>query len=393
MYTLELVPKFKNKQIKLMNERSERTVEYTVQPGDSLVQIAVKFDTSVSWLKEINNLYSDFLFPGDKLIIEKRSHFNQNMIRAKAEFITADIAITGVLSLNDHQLEFLPSNHEEKYIIHINTVDYVECNLLPHPTATFVGPYFMETTDQSPFLLLVTCVDEKTNENNSYMFKGIKCELQEFEKKLVSLKPPTAKCFSVKSISMPDLSSIDNKKKPLLPIKIVGPNSTILTMNEIDKLRDDFPRRYRNFYWRNLYQMNIHGCSYHTFFDKTGKFEPVLLVIKTNKGDKIGAFASRGLKNSTKVYGTGESFVFTILPDGDVCFYHWSKKNDYFTTSSIDEIAIGGGGASAIWIGGDLDRAYSQPCETFDSPQLTKDQSFRIINLEAWTFVESSHQV
>ena len=139
--------------------------------------------------------------------------------------------------------------------------------------------------------------------------------------------------------------------------------------------------------------MNIHGCSYHTFFEKTGKFEPVLIILKTNKGDRIGAFASRGLKPSKKYYGSGESFVFTLLPDHDVCVYHWSKKNDYFTSSSVEEISIGGGGFASIWIGGDLDRAYSEPCQTFDSPQLTKDKSFRILNLEAWTFVDSHTQI
>ena len=372
-----------------MDEKSNQIIEYTVQPGDSLVQIAVKFDTSVSWLKEINNLYSDFLFPGDKLIIQKQDILRQNMMRVKAEYIIGDNSIPGLLSMNDHLMEFIPNNHDEKYIIQMKTCDYSESNLLPHPTATFIGPNFSETTDQSPYLLLVTFDDEKHKDKNSFMFKGIKCQLQVFQSKFLSLKQPTAKCFSIKSISMPDLKSIDTKKKPLLPIKIVGQNSSILTTEEIDELRDEFPKRYRNFNWRSLYQMNTHGCSYHTFYEKTGHFEPVLLVLKSNKGDRIGAFASRGMKQSTKMYGSGESFVFSLLSDHDVCFYHWSKKNDYFVTSTVDEIAIGGGGASAIWIGGDLDHAYSQPCQTFDSPQLTKDKSFRIVNLEAWTFTES----
>lgn len=42
---------------------------YSVQPGDSLWKIAQKFETTVSNLKQLNNLWSNYLYPGQKLYV------------------------------------------------------------------------------------------------------------------------------------------------------------------------------------------------------------------------------------------------------------------------------------------------------------------------------------
>jgi hypothetical protein len=68
----------------------------------------------------------------------------------------------------------------------------------------------------------------------------------------------------------------------------------------------------------------------------------------------------------------------------DFVVYEWSKSNQYFISSTEQEIAIGGGGASAIWIDANLLTAFSEICPTFDSPSLTKEIRFKILNMEAW---------
>ncbi|MGE5528171.1 MAG: LysM peptidoglycan-binding domain-containing protein [Patescibacteria group bacterium] len=45
------------------------TTTYTVQPGDTLVLIAQLFNTTVQRLRELNNLTSDVIFPGQVLIV------------------------------------------------------------------------------------------------------------------------------------------------------------------------------------------------------------------------------------------------------------------------------------------------------------------------------------
>ena len=362
-------------------------MEYTVQPGDSLVQIAVKNDTSVSYLKEINNLYQDYIFPGDKIIIEKPESGHHMMIRKHVSLEKGEVEIPGILTFSDAKIEFIPDDKDIENTVRIRTRDYSESTLIPHPSVVFTGPNCDKTCNNSPFLLVVSYVNGR--ELVPVVFTGKKCELQCFSECLLSLKKSVSECFSTKSISMPDLSSLGQpKKRALLPIKMIGcSQSTLLNQDEILKLRDEMPKRYRNSNWRSLYQMNIHGCAYSTFYQQTSNFEPIVLIVKTDGGERIGGFISRGLKQSKQYYGSGESFVFTLK--NGVHVYHWSKKNDYFITSSDNEIAIGGGGSAALWIGGDMDRAMSEKCETFASPQLTEEMEFRIINLEAWTLQES----
>jgi LysM repeat protein len=49
--------------------KSEKPKYYIVQKGDYLTKIAKKFDTSVSEIKKLNNLKSDTVYPGQKLLI------------------------------------------------------------------------------------------------------------------------------------------------------------------------------------------------------------------------------------------------------------------------------------------------------------------------------------
>jgi hypothetical protein len=60
---------------RLTESSSGRTefLEYRVQPGDSLYSIAVKFGTSVGYLKQINSLKSDLIRAGQKLKVDEAS--------------------------------------------------------------------------------------------------------------------------------------------------------------------------------------------------------------------------------------------------------------------------------------------------------------------------------
>ncbi len=47
----------------------EKAYVYTIKPGDTLYQIARDFNTSVDKIKIINNLKSNTIYPGNKLVI------------------------------------------------------------------------------------------------------------------------------------------------------------------------------------------------------------------------------------------------------------------------------------------------------------------------------------
>ena len=66
--------------------RTEDSVEYAVQPGDSLYVIAKKFNTTVPLIKKINNLKSDMIRVGQKLKINV-AKFSIHVDKAKNTLI------------------------------------------------------------------------------------------------------------------------------------------------------------------------------------------------------------------------------------------------------------------------------------------------------------------
>ena len=71
--------------------------------------------------------------------------------------------------------------------------------------------------------------------------------------------------------------------------------------------------------------------------------------------------------------------------------FKWNKlrsfENRNFVFSSTENILFGGGDSSAIYIDSDMYNGYSDPCETFGSPRLTKKKKFRISIIEAWQLI------
>lgn len=68
--------------------------------------------------------------------------------------------------------------------------------------------------------------------------------------------------------------------------------------------------------------------------------------------------------------------------------FKWNKlqsiNNRNFVLSSNDSILFGGGNSSAIYIDKEMYNGYSDPCETFGSPRLTKKKKFDISVIEVW---------
>ena len=148
-------------------------------------------------------------------------------------------------------------------------------------------------------------------------------------------------------------------------------------------IRRSVPYRFKNGNWHLLYQLSRDGSSYFTFYNRIQKKNPLILLILTDKEEKIGAYLSTGIHQSSRFYGSGESFVFSLFPHYE-CF-KWSQINNYFVSSTDNEIVIGGGGASAIWIDSKMASAYSGECETFSSPSLTTEPNFNILDIEVWS--------
>lgn len=78
----------------------------------------------------------------------------------------------------------------------------------------------------------------------------------------------------------------------------------------------------------------------------------------------FGAFLPDAWKQSKHFYGTGESFVFGLLPRW--IQYRWSRKDSMFALTNAKGLMIGGGGSPAIWLDGDFHQGTSGCSQTFN---------------------------
>ncbi|CAM6099530.1 unnamed protein product [Calypogeia fissa] len=111
---------------------------------------------------------------------------------------------------------------------------------------------------------------------------------------------------------------------------------------------------------------------------------PTILVVRDFHKRIFGCYASEEWKVSGRSYGTGECFVFQLVPD--LKAYKWTRTNSIFMFSNLDVLATGGGDHYSIMLNSDLLTGYSGACETFGSPPLASSEDFDISAVEVWGF-------
>lgn len=401
---------------------------YTVQSGDTLASISIMFDIPVDHLRRQNKLFSDNIFPGDTLSV--RPPLNPERI----DPIQAGIFNpkkrrddhNGTLYILGDTLRFESQTCKP---LNLPLLGHIESAILPHPHNGSSKQMLDFQTDDSMFFFIYTFLmdpyDDKTL--TTYYFSVTYGQIKDFflffQKTVEEVQrahnyaqrdpdslPREQSISRVSHITSPSpppevqnrFAKIRNKN-PIMslpptrtpPVRIrpraterlpdIALNdgmSNILSDDDILKLRRAVPHRYVNHNWTLLYQISRDGCSYRTFYMKTERKSPVLFALKSDTNERFGAYISTGFKLSKNYYGSGETFIFKLDPTFQP--FKWSEANQYFISTSENEIAIGGGGASAIWIDGHLFKAFSEPCPTFGSPSLTSKIDFKIIDLEVW---------
>ena len=131
------------------------------------------------------------------------------------------------------------------------------------------------------------------------------------------------------------------------------------------------------------------GTSLSTMYRKSSCVSPTVMVVRDDSGYVFGCFATEAWVanggGGAKYYGTGETFVFQLVPQ--MVAYKWARTNSFFMASSSGYVASGGGGESggaALYIDGELLRGSSSPCETFRSGSLSGKPDFGVKALELW---------
>lgn len=386
---------------------------YQVAAGDTLQSIAIKMECTISDLKQANNLFSNIIFPGDVLVIPGKSDERLGPIDAALYDCDAQrVRATGRLLILGAFLRFEPVDTLLNPIV-AKLVCHAENAVFPYPSEEINNdPSYLERAD-ARYILAVTFISDVDSRNtfNTYYFccarrdviafkqvlDRITKEIQKKEnytpmninKIIAEQKQQQEQTEANIAISKPvanEEAPPPRKVKPpmLKPITFIGGKSNILSTEDFEKIRAVLPTRFKQLDWKLLFKLSEDGSSFITFFNATDRCEPIIMILISKTGDRIGAYISQQLKKSREFYGTGETFVFRFNPSFE--YFGWKEdSNQYFVLSSSQEISIGGGGASAIWIDGNLLNAFSEPCPTFNSPSLTSTKKFKISDLEIWT--------
>ena len=109
---------------------------YIVKPGDNLSSIAYKFGTTISQIKQINNLHSDVLRPGQKLIIRSQPgiYYQVKKDTTWKEFAQQyKLDLKQLLSLNYVSDENQPLQKGDEIFLPLTQEEAIQKWLLPKP--------------------------------------------------------------------------------------------------------------------------------------------------------------------------------------------------------------------------------------------------------------------
>ena len=166
------------------------------------------------------------------------------------------------------------------------------------------------------------------------------------------------------------------------------PAHSVLTERDVRALAAGFPGRTRLARWDLAYSSRRDGISLRSLFRRGAGRAPTLRVVQSAEGRVGGAFSCEPWRVAPRYYGTGESFVFSLLPGegGQIRAFKWSGRNAYFQMGQQEAVAVGGGGAYALKLDGDLARGTSGDCDTFASPGLMGQDDFEVLHVDVWAF-------
>lgn len=261
------------------NER----IAYKVLPSDSLVSISVKFDVNISDLRTINNLYNDFIFPGDIIYIptpNKEEEFRKyNVTRYFPDRKHKNRK--GFLMYFSNTIKFSPIQTNKK------GVQFELENLLHSEILENSSLPRDDTSTTHTLVLRVKKLEIDEKPYSTLFFSGVYTNLKEFHDLIQQNSPK-----NTPPITFPDVC----KQYPLLfkprfqpvpqkSIKSVSINiddqSKILNINRIAFIQESLPFRLRNRNWYLKYRLSVDGSAMISIYQKLRRQCPAVLLIKT----------------------------------------------------------------------------------------------------------------
>jgi hypothetical protein len=168
--------------------------------------------------------------------------------------------------------------------------------------------------------------------------------------------------------------------------------SNIVSADMLHRIAGWLPASQRSRCWDLRYSLIRDGASMSSLLSQcrqrrnssgTEIVESHVLIVEDSMGNVFGAFMAHALEKSATYYGSGENFVFRLIPQVEI--YRWSKENHLFVLSDRTHFAIGGGGDGfALQLDEDLDTGVSTSSATYRNPILSSGEFFRVLNVEVF---------
>ncbi|XP_078400701.1 MTOR-associated protein MEAK7 [Cetorhinus maximus] len=166
---------------------------------------------------------------------------------------------------------------------------------------------------------------------------------------------------------------------------------TIFDVPSVMYLNTYLPSEHQN-QWQLLFSSQFHGESFARFCSLILHKGPSLLVIKDSDGYIFGGYASHTWDARPQFQGDSKCFLFTLSPELGI--YNCTGYNDHYMYLNHGQQTmpngLGMGGQFyyfGLWIDSDYGRGHSKAkprCTTYNSPQLSAQENFRIDTLELW---------
>ena len=139
-----------------------------------------------------------------------------------------------------------------------------------------------------------------------------------------------------------------------------------------------------------LYSLIHDGSSIKTFLNKTEGYKSLILFVKDNYNSIFGAYSNEGFKyNPNKLYGTGETFIFSYFNSNDIHIYLSTEENERYIYTDYNRLSFGLTNENfSLSLENDFESGYSKQTKTFHNPSLSlsPNNNFVILNIECYTF-------
>jgi hypothetical protein len=183
----------------------------------------------------------------------------------------------------------------------------------------------------------------------------------------------------------------------LIPPKIASYGFPMLTKDAMLFLQLHMEEKYTK-KWSLIYSSVTHGNSWQQFlsqitFPKTGS---TLLIIEDKDKNQFGGFSSSPWALRPDFYGDASNFLFGIHPRTE-CYKAKTYNNHYqYLNSGTKSLpnGLGFGGQFdyfGLWIDSSFEVGHSKAAplsSTYQSPRLSKQESFKIERVEVWCVLE-----